>query len=254
MKKYDLIIGFGCSFTEGGGLDNPNVYKFINNINDDSVGFLHPDTIQFKNDNNFIVYLAELFKCEYLNFGESMASNDLIFQKIYDYFRFIKNVEDKKILFIGQMTMFTRQHVYYDYAKKFIKLNRTEFSEPPFYGSPEFKPLHDYYTNYLSFIYNEDLLISNLERNVELYDNWIKQKNIDTLWCSYDGKPTQFVESDNFIKFDGDNMGAWAEKNKLRIMDIPNCPVPDPHLNLDGHMGVAKLIYNKIQSKKIKII
>ena len=38
-------------------------------------------------------------------------------------------------------------------------------------------------------------------------------------------------------------------------MDIPNCPVPDPHLNLEGHMKVAKLIYDKIEreSKKIKI-
>ena len=29
--KYDLIVGFGCSFTEGGGLDNPIVHNFIKN-------------------------------------------------------------------------------------------------------------------------------------------------------------------------------------------------------------------------------
>lgn len=248
MRKYDLVIGFGCSFTEGGGLDNPNVYKFINNIEDDSIGFLHPDTIEFKHKNNFIVYLSQLLKCDYINFGESMSSNDLIFQKIYDYFKTTKIV-DKKILFIGQLTMFTRQHVYYDYAKKFIKLNRTEFSEPPFYGSPEFKPLHDYYTNYLSFIYNEDNVVENLKKNIELYDNWLNKKNIDTLWLSYDGNPKQFDESNKLIKFDGDNLGAWAEKNQMRIMDIPNCPVPDPHLNLDGHMEVANKIYDKIQKR-----
>lgn len=252
MKNYDLVVGFGCSFTEGGGLDNPNVYKFINNIDDDSIGFLHPDTIKFKHDNNFIVYLSKILKCDYINFGESMSSNDLIFQKIYDYFKGTK-IADKKILFIGQLTMFTRQHVYYDYAKKFIKLNRSEFTEPPFYGSPEFKPLHDYYTNYLSFIYNEDIVISNLERNVEIYDSWLKEKKIDTIWCSFDGNPTQFSESNNFIKFDGDNMGAWAEKNKLRIMDIPNCPVSDPHLNLDGHMEVANRIYNKLKMRNTLI-
>ncbi len=249
MKKYDLIVGFGCSFTEGGGLDNPNVYKFIKNINDDSITFAHPDVIKFKEENNFIVYLSKLFECDYINFGESMASNDLIFKKIYDYFK-NTNTENKNILFIGQVTMFTRQNVYYDYAKKFIKLNRTEFSEPPFYGSPEFKPLHDYYTNYLSFIYNEDNTVSNLEKNIEVYDSWIKSNNVETLWLSYDGNSKQFVESDMFIKFDGDNLGAWAEKNKMRIMDIPNCPVPDPHLNLEGHMEVAKRIYNKIISKK----
>jgi len=250
--NYDLIIGFGCSFTEGGGLDNPNVYKFIKNINDDSIGFMHPDVLNFKYNNNFISYLSELFECKYINFGESMSSNDLIFQKIYDYFK--GNVVTKRILFIGQVTMFTRQHVYYDYAKKFIKLNRTEFEEPPFYGSVEFKPLHDYYTNYLSFIYNEDNVVSNLEKNIELYDNWLRYKGVDTLWLSYDGNPMQFTESDKFIKFNGDNMGAWAEKNKLRIMDIPNCPVPDPHLNLEGHMEAAKLMYQKIKNRKTKVI
>jgi hypothetical protein len=248
MKKYDLVMGFGCSFTEGGGLDNPNVYKFINNINDDSVGFLHPDTIDFKNNNNFITYISELLKCDYINLGESMASNELIFQKIYDYFK-TTNIANKKILLIGQLTMFTRQNVYYDYVKKFFKLNRTEFSEPPFYGSPEFKPLHDYYTNYLSFIYNEDSTIINLEKNIELYDSWLNQKKIDTIWLSYDGNSNQFDESYRFIKFDGDNLGAWAEKNKMRIMDIPQCPVADPHLNLDGHMEVAKRIYDKIEKR-----
>jgi hypothetical protein len=252
--KYDLIVGFGCSFTEGGGLDNPNVYKFIKNINDDSIGFLHIDTIEFKNKNNFIHYLSELFDCEYINFGESMSSNDLIFQKIYDYFK--GNIVDKRILCIGQITMFTRQNVYYENTKEVLKLNRIEFSDPPFHNDIKYKQLYEYYTNYLSFIYNEDITVSNLEKNIELYDNWLQNKGIDTLWLSYDGKPTQFNESDKFIKFDGDNLGAWSVHNKMRIMDIPNCPVPDPHLNLEGHLEVAKRIYQKIKNrtKKTKVI
>lgn len=247
--KYDLIVGFGCSFTEGGGLDNPNVYKFINNINDDSVGFLHPDTISFKNNNNFIVYLAELFKCNYINTAESMSSNDLIFRKIYNHFS--NQLSNTHILMVGQLTMFTRQHIYYDFTNEFIKLNRTEFSEPPFLGNEKYKPLHEYYTNYLSYIYNEDDVVNNLKRNVELYDVWLKSKGVDTIWLSYDGNPLQFTESSNFIKFDNDNLGAWAEKNKMRIMDIPNCPVPDPHLSLDGHQEVANRIYNKITEIKL---
>lgn len=250
--KYDLILGFGCSFTEGGGLDNPNVYKFINKINDDSIGFLHPDTIKFRYKNNFISYLSELFKCDYINFGESMSSNDLIFQKIYDYFK--GNTINKRILCIGQVTMFTRQNVYYEFVKEVVKLNRLEFSDPPFNNDEKYKPLYQYYENYLSFIYNEDIVVSNLEKNIELYDNWLRYKGIDTLWLSYDGNSTQFNESDKFIKFNGDNLGAWAEKNKLRIMDIPNCPVPDPHLNLEGHKEVARLMYQKIKNRKTKVI
>jgi len=250
--KYDLIIGFGCSFTEGGGLDNPIVHNFIKNNNDNSDRFIHSDRIEFRYNNNFISYLSKLFGCEYINFGESMSSNDLIFQKIYDYFE--SKVVDKKILCVGQITMFTRQNVYYEYTKEIMKLNRIEFSEPPFHNDERYKALHEYYTNYLSFIYNEDMVVSNLEKNIELYDNWLKTKGIDTMWLSYDGNPTQFNESDKFIKFDGDNLGAWAGKNKMRIMDIPDCTVSDLHLNLEGHMEVAKLIYKKIENRKPKVI
>lgn len=253
MIEYDLIAGFGCSFTEGGGLDNPNVYKFIKNINDDSIGFMHPDTVSFKKNNNYIAYLSEKFDCKFDNTAESMSSNDLIFRKIYKYFSNFK--KGKRVLMVGQLTMFTRQHVYYDLLKKFTKLNRTEFTEPPFLGKDEYKPLHDYYINYLSFIYNEDDVVDNLIKNIEIYDVWLKSKGIDTIWLSFDGNPIQFTESSNFIKFDGDNLGAWAAKNKMRIMDIPNCPVSDPHLNLEGHLEVANRIYTKLTTpKEIRLI
>ena len=28
MEKYDLLVGNGCSFTEGGGLNNPKIFEF----------------------------------------------------------------------------------------------------------------------------------------------------------------------------------------------------------------------------------
>jgi lysophospholipase L1-like esterase len=149
--------------------------------------------------------------------------------------------------------MFSRLHVYYDYIKDFVKLNRPVFNDPPFSNSAEFKPLFDFYKNYLSFIYNENVAISNLEKNMELYSQWLNNRRIDTLWLSYDGTPIHFKESDTFIKFDGENLGAWALKNKMRIIDVPNCNIDDLHLNLDGHRKVANMIYNKLK-KRHKLI
>ena len=31
MGQYDLLIGNGCSFTEGGGLNNPQIFEFLTN-------------------------------------------------------------------------------------------------------------------------------------------------------------------------------------------------------------------------------
>ena len=244
MKKYDIIVGIGCSFMEGGGLDNPEIHKIINKLDEIASD---DDRERFKYTNNFIAYLSELLDCSYVNLAESQSSNDLIFKKIHNYFRFIHNSEDKlKILFVGQLSMFTRQHIYYDYAKKYVKLNRAEFTDAPFYGSPEFKPLFDYYKNYLSFVYNEDKNISDLEKNIELYTTWLNSKDVDCIWLSYDGNPNQFVESDNFIKFDGDNMGAWAEKNKLRLCDISELNTDDLHMSMEAHRIVADKIYKKL--------
>jgi hypothetical protein len=249
--KYDLIVGIGCSFTEGGGLDNPNIYKFLNKITD-GVDYSWPNEIpmQFKKENNYIAYLAKILNCEYINLSESMSSNDLIFQKTYDYFK-KENLSDRNILFIGQITLFSRQHVYYDYTKEFKKLNKIEFSEPPFENKEKYKPLHEYYTNYLSFVYNEDIALKNIERNIDLYTNWLIQKNIYPLWLSYDGNSSQFEDNDNFIKFEGENLGAYAKKNKLRLADIPNCPENDLHLSMEGHNIVANMIYKKLINKSL---
>ena len=49
MEKYDLVIGNGCSFTEGGGLNNPRIYKFLTNKdmeNDDGEIFMKENSIQ----------------------------------------------------------------------------------------------------------------------------------------------------------------------------------------------------------------
>ena len=244
MKQYDLIVGIGCSFMEGGGLDNPEIHKILNGLNETASNDIRE---KFKYENNFISFLSKFLNCNYINLGESMSSNDLIFKKIYDYFRFINNTDEKvKILFVGQLSMFTRQHVYYDYAKKFVKINRAEFSDPPFYGSPEFKPLYDYYKNYLSFIYNETDVVYNLEKNMELYTNYLKNKDVDCIWLAYDGTPSQFIDSDNFIKFDGDNLGAFIEKNKLRLCDVTELKTEDLHMTIEGHKIIAEKIYKKL--------
>lgn len=246
MKKYDLIVGIGCSFMEGGGLDNVEIHKKLNNLSEIASNDVRE---KFKYENNFIAFLAKLLNCNYINLGESMSSNDFIFRKIYDYFRFVNLDENVNILFVGQLSMFSRQYLYYDYAKKFVKLNRPEFSDPPFYGSPEFKPLYDYYKNYLSFIYNEDDTVLNLEKNMELYTNYLKNKNIDCIWLAYDGTAVQFTDTDNFIKFDGDNLGAFIEKNKLRLCDVVELETGDLHMTIEGHKIVADRIYKKINGR-----
>ena len=245
MKKYDLIVGIGCSFMEGGGLDNIEIHRILNSLKE-------PQNIkiceEFKTKNNFIAYLSKFLNCDYINLSESQSANDLIFKKIFDYFK-TENLSDKNILFVGQISMFSRQYVYYEKTKSFKKLNKIDFSAPPFHNEDEYKELFEYYKNYLSFIYNEEYALEMVERNIELLTNWLNNKNIDCIWLSYDGTPEQFIESKTFIKFDGDNLGAYIGKNKLRLCDIPELETGDLHMSIEGHKIVAEKIYKKLSEQ-----
>lgn len=241
MKQYDLIVGIGCSFMEGGGLDNPMIHKILNNL--ESIAS-EDDRKKFKKENNFIKYLADLFGCEYINLSESRSANDLIFEKIYKYFK--ENQTNKKILFVGQLSLFTRIYTYYEKINGYVKINNLDFNNPPFNGNDMYKELYQYYDLYLKYIYNENVVYENLLQNLEIYNAWLNNKSIDTIWLSYDGNPKQFKEGKNFIKFDGDNLGAYVSNNKLRLCDIVELNTDDMHMSIEAHKIVAKKIYEWI--------
>ena len=151
MKKYDLIIGFGCSFMEGGGLDNQTIHMRMHGL---ETPISLNETEEFRYKNNFIAYLAELYNCEYINFAESRCPNDLIFENIYKYFN--NNVSDKKILLVGQISLFNRIYAYYEPIEKFVKVSALRWEDHPFNSEPQMKELYDYFERHLKYIYNED--------------------------------------------------------------------------------------------------
>ena len=78
MGKYDLLIGNGCSFTEGGGLNNPRIYKFLTNKdmeNDDGEIFMK--------ENSYPKFLRDKFNCDWKNISESCSSNNFIIERAY---------------------------------------------------------------------------------------------------------------------------------------------------------------------------
>ena len=34
MKTFDIVIGNGCSFTQGGGLNNYEIHKFLTGVDE----------------------------------------------------------------------------------------------------------------------------------------------------------------------------------------------------------------------------
>lgn len=243
MKRYDLVVGFGCSFMQGGGLDNIELYKKLNNI-EREVDIKEAEEFRYKN--NFVAYLADILKCDYINFGESRCPNELIFENIYNYFNHKKI--DKNILMIGQASLFNRLYTFYEKTNEFTKLNMLDFQSPPFSGKEIYKELYEYYEYYLKYIWNEQQIYKALDRNINTYTSWLQNMNVDCIWISYDGTSDKFKESKNFIKFDGDNLGTFIHKNKLRLCDIDELNTGDLHMSIEGHKTVAELLIKKIKN------
>lgn len=264
MKKYDLIIGIGCSFTEGGGLDSPNYHKYIKGDTeyytkeyqekqkdeDERLEYMKDEFIEYKKNNNYIVYLSNLLNCDYINLSESGSSNELIFEKIYKYFKedYPKN---KKILLISQLSIFTRKHVFFNETEEFLNLNSIDIMNPPFNGNEKYKNLQKYYELYITSIHNDEINLKNLVKDMEIYNNWLLNKNVDVMWLSYEDDKNYFVESKNFIKFDNKNLQKFAEMNKIRNMDLPNFPDNDTHFSIKGHEIISKKIYEHLEKKII---
>ena len=90
-----MNIGFfGCSFTEGGGLNSPTLNKWaiennivpkeykafgIQNENPD-----HPNCVRLQNNYRFSSLVGRELKCDTENFGVSRGSNETILNKLYD--------------------------------------------------------------------------------------------------------------------------------------------------------------------------
>jgi hypothetical protein len=243
MKQYDLVVGFGCSFLDGGGLDNPQIYKKLNKV--DSILGLGNST-EFKHKNNFISYLAKLLNSEYTKVATAGSSNELIFENIFNYFNNKKI--DKKILMVGQISIFSRIHVYYEKTKEFKKLNQLDFNSPPFNGQDKYKELYQYYETYLKYIYNSDVVYNKIVRDITIYTNWLESMGIDCIWLSYDGESKHFLETKNFIKFNGNNLSEWLENNKLRLCDITELETDDLHISIQGHKEIAERIYTHLKN------
>ena len=101
-SKYDLVIGNGCSFTEGGGLNHPDLYEFF--TKQKFTTYEEADKWMFTK--SYPKLLGDLFKCKWKNISTSCSSNNLIIERAYKELQKHKNVN--KVLIINQLSIATR--------------------------------------------------------------------------------------------------------------------------------------------------
>lgn len=258
-----MIKFFGCSFTEGGGLNNIDYYNYIENpttpleywpkgSTDESrveiINFLD----SYKDTNRFTTILQSSLNTPIKNLAKSQASNDYIFENLF------KEIDENynEIYFVI-LSLHHRRYWYYDVDNKKHNLNMLDFSANPFDSREDYRPLYNHFKNYLEYIFDFKTETQSLVRNIKLFDSFAKSKNSKIIWSAWDfGDDEIHLETinsvaENCLLFDGLALKYFCIKEKLQIEAETNGLVPDNHISKYGNIVVAKKIEEYIIKNKL---
>ena len=235
MKKYDLLISVGCSFTEGGGLNDPKYHNYLTGVSFDEGDSPTESQNEYANYHSFPGYLSRLLECDFINLGKSAASNELIFKNLYSA---INNNYEGKILVTLQTTILSRMLYYLVDKKKFVNRNGAPGGDPD-------TELH--YNNYITKFFDKNIEYKKLLQNVDIYTTWLLNKNIDVVWIPFDIQGT-LTENKITINFgNNESLLDFSTNQKLRILDLSNISYQDYHITEVGNEIIARKIYEHVK-------
>lgn len=254
-----IINFFGCSFTEGGGLDNIDYYNFKTNSNLEDYTLENNYVLRkFKEKYRYSNIVEESIGCKTKNFALGCNSNENILNKLFE----IANSNDTKKddIFIVQTSIFSRKHFWYEPTETFYSVNTLEMSGWPYQNKNEMKKLNELYNLYFTYSYNEQYEIDKLLMHVDVFNSYFKERGLKLFWMPW----ADFVEGDwntirkfnskllekNFIFFNGLSMGTFIDSNQHRIKD-EFTKLQDNHKSVKGHEVVGRRVVEFLKQKNI---
>lgn len=247
-----MIKFFGCSFTQGGGLDNIAYYNFIHNNQDLYKNEDEWILDEFRIKHRFTTHISEKYNIPILNLAVSQSSNDFIFDMLFDEI----DSNENETYFV-QLSILSRRYWYYDFPKKELNLNSYDFSAIPYGAEEEYRKLHKHYLDYNEFIFNSDIEMKNILKKAKGLDCFAREKNSKIIWTAFDigddRKDLNQLESmlKYVMKFEGTDMKHFCIKHKLQIHDDTDGLVNDNHLSIYGNKIVGDKIYEYLKENNL---
>lgn len=238
MKQYKKIYSFGCSFTEGGGLNNQNFHRYLagNNSLSDIPEEVLPEHSQYATYHSYSGYLSRLLNCDLENYGTSRAANELILNMAYDKISKLDDTEN--ILVTIQTSILSRVLLQLPHENTYTTLNNFVNID----GSKK-----TYYELYFCEFFDFKYAIKKLLQEIEVYNAWFKQKNVDVVWLLYEADINSIPSKNNIVDFDGLDLMRFVDKNKLAITDLPKFPYKDNHFSPKGNEIIAGKIFEHLK-------
>ena len=242
-----MVNFYGCSFVEGGGMDNIIFYNFHNKnkkLKDDLNLYNENENIlkKFRNENRFSYIFEKMSNIKTENHALSQSSNEYIFEKLYNHLK-VKNNEK----FIVCLTLLHRRYWYYEYTNKKYNLNGVDIHNTPYLNNENMIPLSKTFEMYCENIFNAKDEKSKLLMQIDLLNEFSKKNNNKIYWISWSEFDELKNTNKNYIKFENLDMNEFVIKNKLQITDETNGEFNDPHISLHGNKIIGKMIYEYIK-------
>ena len=248
-EQFDRIVGIGCSFTQGGGLNNDISYKYYNGI--DSSIELHEESRtldEFMYQNSYVAHLSYLLQIPYENLSESRSSNELILNKVYN--RFKDNSE--RVLLILQPSFFSRMSLYSVESLRHEKLsgqyiNQDDVSIDLVSSEDISNNIVNLYKDYLKYSHDTHVVEDLFYEKLDVYSTWLESKNVTSIilpWNKFNN-----VKRKNIVTLDGMDLSHYVEYNKMRFSDVPHLNFNDSHISLEGNEKLANKLYEYIKNE-----
>lgn len=236
-KQYKKLYSFGCSFTEGGGLNNQNFHRYLASRADytDYPESVLPKHAEYARQHSYPGYLSRLLNCDFENHGTSCAGNEFIINKAYDTINSLENTDN--ILVTIQTSILSRMLLQLPLEKKSVNINNLHSID----GN-----IKTFYKLYITDFFDSVYANKKLIQQMSILTSWFESKKIDVLWLPYDMNFENICLTKEIMTFDNSNLGNYTHKNGLTITDLPDFPYKDSHFSPSGNEHIAEKIYNYI--------
>lgn len=252
FSKYKFFYVNGCSFTEGGGLEEPH-------INKNSIIPLYKKFygIEWRNRNqvNYGKRLEEIIDIKCINDAKSGSGTDRLVRTTYDFI--FKNWKDKdKFFIILEKPDSSRSDVFYTKKNKYFIVNLSVQNDNNFIfkdatieyynkryetNKDDLKLFEEWSKNHYSF---EEKTLQDEKAFLGLYSfcklHSIKIFIMQPNNCIF----TECFDKNDIIKFSKinqiDSIDNWCFINKMTIKDELDGLTNDAHPGFFGHIEYAK--------------
>lgn len=263
LKNHSGVCFYGCSFTEGGGLDDLRYFKHVKDKDwfpkhylpeidklDKNRSFLE----KFAIENRFSSCLKKYVDTEIINYAVSANNNENILNQAFEGIN-----QNPNHIHIIQWTFPERKLYFHESTKEFYRVHGV--GENGTDGINIF-PVNDKYAHHNLSIEDANYLkMHHLDRLMYFFNvTYEKDKlsMLDILLRSYGDQINARIYflpwevphqvSDRHIMPTGVTMQEWAENNKKMIFHETDYQWVDSHLSYEGHNDIALHILERFKS------